>query len=371
MLFLYSTALPFPATADPTPPASPTNSAITIGWTGPLTGNSAVLGADSKAAVEMIIAEENAHGGINGHPLRLAAEDDSYETGKAITAFSRLVDQEHAVAVIASTYGGLFAAAPIAEKKKVILIDALDCNDDLAALPSFTFCVATQSESVAQALAKSTLAAGYSSALFLVDAKNPFMTLVARNLAELLHPKVKFEISELLNPNEDVKPILTKQRAAQAIFFLGHDPMGRAMAEARALGSKAQFYTVGTITSPGFQSLAGAAAEGALVAYWEAPRGSAYDDFIREFTQRTGHAPALELATLPSIDAVTLLIRALREAVPPGAATADPDRLKRSLLAVKDFEGLSGKITVDSDGAVRSLRERIFVFRGGRLAPLD
>ena len=143
--------------------------------------------------------------------------------------------------------------------------------------------------------------------------------------------------------------------------------MGSAMAQARALGNHAQFYTVGTITSPGFQALAGAAAENTRVAYWEAPRSPEYQAFIASFERRVGRKPILELATTPSYDAMRLIIKALDAAI-NSKGEVDSELLKADLLKTKDFNGVSGSITMDPDGAVRSLKEKLFLFSNGKLS---
>jgi len=140
--------------------------------------------------------------------------------------------------------------------------------------------------------------------------------------------------------------------------------MGSAMHRARSLGLKAQFYTLGTITSPGFQALAGQAAEGTLVAYWEAPKSEAYGRFLKEFIKRKGRAPLLELATVPSYDAAAMIIQLLANT---SSSSPSGRSLRDALYKVKNFSGASGTLTMDEDGAVRSIKETIFEFRRGKL----
>lgn len=347
----------FPALAD----------SIKIGWTGPLTGNSAVLGVDSLPAVQIAVDEVNTKGGIQGRKVELLAEDDQYDTAKAVSAYSKLAAQG-VVAIITSTYGAVFATAQRAVHDDIVIIDPLDCNNDIAALPENTFCLATESESVGRAIFQDISNKKLQAVLVIYDEKNPFMVLVQEVLSGALDPEVKPRFVGIDQDRADFKTVLASAKAKElaAIVFLGHDPMGQAMREARALGIKAQFYTVGTITSPGFQKLAGEAAKGALVAYWQAPPSAALERFLERFKAKTGRQPALELASIPSYDAAAVLLAAMQKSplvngrLPVGA-------LKRHLYAMTDYQGLSGTITVDSDGAVRTIQETIYRFEAGRL----
>ena len=187
------------------------------------------------------------------------------------------------------------------------------------------------------------------------------MTLVA-NVVSQTNLEVAYS-SGIDQSVSDFKTELLRARSknARALVLLGHDPMGKAMQQSRALGINAQFYTVGTITSPGYQQLAGASANGALVAYWEAPRGEAFEAFLNTFTQKVGRPPILELATIPTYDTAKILTKALRDNEPT------TEQLKEFLSKLKKYPGLSGTITMDQDGAVRTIHEVIYTFHDGRL----
>ena len=334
--------------------------AIKIGWIGPLTGNASVLGIDSLAAVKMAVEEANA---ADGAKIELLVEDDQYDTAKAVTAYAKLVAQG-AKALVLMTYGGVFATAPRAVNDGVIVIDALDCNEDIAKLPENTFCIATKSETVGEVLAEDIGKKSLTPVAVLYDEKNPFMELVQRVLRSKYGSAPNY-FGGIDQASADFKSEMARIKAAapKSIVLLGHDPMGQAMREARAVGITAPFYTVGTITSPNFQALAGDAAEGALVAFWEAPDSAQAKTFMQTFSGRTGKKPTLELATTPSYDAANILIAAVRAAGPAAGAAA----VREQLLKVRDYPGVSGQITMDSDGAVRTIVEHLYRFEKGVL----
>ena len=64
--------------------------------------------------------------------------------------------------------------------------------------------------------------------------------------------------------------------------------------------------------------------------------------------------------------AAAILVDALRAASDPSGGV-NIDVAKRYLHELKNYSGLSGTISVDADGAVRTIRESIYTFTGGKL----
>ena len=109
------------------------------------------------------------------------------------------------------------------------------------------------------------------------------------------------------------------------------------------------------------------AANGTKVAYWQAPRGEKYQEFLNAFIQNVKRPPILELASIPSYDVANLVLEGLNESYTDQDQKIDISKLKQYLYAVKNYEGVSGSITMDADGAVRTIRESVFVYRDGQL----
>ena len=140
------------------------------------------------------------------------------------------------------------------------------------------------------------------------------------------------------------------------------------MKQAADLRLRVQLYSIAGITSPGFQKLAGPALEGAVVSHWEARRGgSAYESFRARFKAANGKDPILDFVAAPTFDAASLALRTRRVVQRPVTAAAR----RGDLLGGPPFDGVSGPIEFDPDGAVRSIRERLFRFEKGRLIPID
>jgi branched-chain amino acid transport system substrate-binding protein len=79
---------------------------IKVGAILSLTGNYAGLGGPEKNALELQVKEINDAGGINGRPIDLIIEDDGTDEAKAVSAASKLIEQDQVVAILGATGTG-------------------------------------------------------------------------------------------------------------------------------------------------------------------------------------------------------------------------------------------------------------------------
>ncbi len=340
----------------------PVQDELVIGWIGPLTGPSAVLGMDSSRAVELAVKQVNERGGVQGKPVKVLFEDDQYLPRKTVDAYQKLVQVDRADVIIAVTYGGVFAIADKAKEDGVIVIDSLDCNDRLAELGDHVFCVATESESIGKAIATDLIQKGIMKAGVLYSTKDEFMLLVAQALKKEYESKggVVQEEAYIFDQADFRTPLLKlKAQEPKALVFLGHDELGIAMKQARELALEGQFYSLGTITSPGFQAASNGTAEGTLFAFWEPSTSGAREAFDTAYQPFTGRLPILALTAYPAYDSANLVLQAA--ASTDGSAKA----IQRALYQVKDYQGISGVLTMNADGTARLL-EVIYQLKAGK-----
>jgi len=306
---------------------------IAIGWIGPLTGPAAVLGVDSVEAARLAVDEANEAGGINGRAVKLIAEDDQYDTAKSITAYSKLVN-DGVIGVLTSTYGSTFALTERTKRDGVILINTLDCNEDIAALSENVFCVATQSESIARALMEEIRARKEAPAVILYDETNPFNVLVHRTFEQEGKDVIGLSLP-VIPDSADFRAMLLRAKGAKpkSLVLFGYDQFAKAVVEAKNLKMDVQLYALGTILSPSYQKVAGAALNNTLFAFWEAPRGAVLKEFLAKYKAMTGREPTLELASIPTYDSAKLLLRAAALS----GETITADSLRENLWNVKDY----------------------------------
>ena len=345
---------------------------VKIGWIGPLTGNSAVLGIDSLNVLKDEVEKINNSGEFKNLKFQVIAEDDSYETKKTISAYHRLVYSEKVKIIIALTYSGVFAISPLAEKDQVLILDPLDCDKDLARLPSYTICIAKFTEGIAHSIVEDVVKKNLlPTGIIYFDADAFPVKLIDETKKTFHNRKIKNYFADSYNnQNIDFKSTLIKfkNKKIKSLIFYGYDPIGVAMHQARSLGIEAQFYSVATITSPGHMASAKGSDEGTRVAVWQAPKTEKYQKFLNSYEAKYKRKPFFDISTVPTYDIAYILKYLVSKQEVFDGIKLNFSNLKSELYKLKDFQGLSGNLTIDSDGATRSLEMGpILVFKNGQL----
>ncbi len=83
-----------------------TQEPLKIGAVVSLTGTYAGLGEPEKNTIEMEVKKINDAGGINGRQVEVIVEDDGTDEAKAVSATTKLIDQDGVVAVMGATGSG-------------------------------------------------------------------------------------------------------------------------------------------------------------------------------------------------------------------------------------------------------------------------
>ena len=102
------------APASSAPASSATGSAATgtpivIGSVGTYTQGTGGFTDPGQPAIQAWASWVNAHGGINGHPVKLIVEDNKGDQAQAVSLVKQLVEQDHVVAFVSNQDGSLNA----------------------------------------------------------------------------------------------------------------------------------------------------------------------------------------------------------------------------------------------------------------------
>lgn len=344
---------------------------IRIGWIGPLTGDSAFLGTDSAWVAKDVFDTSNATA-ESKTKIKFIANDDRMETPLAITSYKKLVAVDKVKVIFILNYGGMLALSKDAEKDNVLLINPLDCDEDLAKLPRNSFCVAKKTEDMGAKLAEHVVKNNIGPTAivyFEVDPFKPKAALAAKAVLE--KAGIKIPVFEgVSSGTNDFRPfvIKAKQYQVNSFLFLGDDPFGNGFKQARQLGFKGQLYTFAAdLNSQGFRSLANDAIEGAIGTNWLAPRNEKYQKYLENFTQKTGRAPLIDVATVPTYDLANIIAQAVNKS----DTALSTDQLRDYLYSLKNYQGVSGNISMEPDGAVRSLNVGLVQYREGKVERID
>ncbi len=117
-------------------PSSP----IKIGFIAPLTGDAAVYGVPMKNIVSMAVQEINASGGIKGRMMSVIYEDDRCNAKEAANATEKLIAIDKVHLIIGSACSGATqAAVPIAAANQVAILSPAASSPDLTGISPYFF----------------------------------------------------------------------------------------------------------------------------------------------------------------------------------------------------------------------------------------
>jgi len=110
---------------------------IRFGGILPLTGPGALIGTAEMRGVQFAVDQANANGGIHGNQIEVLFEDNQAKPDQSILSFNKLTDLQHVSVIFTGYSGPTLAMAPLATRKKVLLVNAGAQADGLAKASSY------------------------------------------------------------------------------------------------------------------------------------------------------------------------------------------------------------------------------------------
>src|SRR6476661_1268639 len=105
---------------------------IRIGAILPLTGPGALIGTQQMRGIQFAVDQANAKGGVRGNKIEVVFEDNQAKPDQSILSFNKLTDLQHLQVIFTGYSGPTLAMAPLATRKKVLLVNAGAQADALA-----------------------------------------------------------------------------------------------------------------------------------------------------------------------------------------------------------------------------------------------
>jgi branched-chain amino acid transport system substrate-binding protein len=339
---------------------------IKIGWIGPLTGDSAVVGDDAAKTIQLVVDETNNNGGINGRKIQLFIEDDQYDTAKTLSAYNKLVKVNNVKTLLISTYGGVMALANQVKEDNVTIIDPLDCDSGIANGENI-FCVAKQTNNLGYVIADHAYKRGFRNIGVLYATVDAFMPAVKdafqKKFVEL---GGNVQAESYIKGTTDFKTTLLKFKGKDAIFFLGYDELGIAMKQTRDLGIKAQFLAIPNgATSPAIQKASQGAIEGTEFVYYEPlETNTEATQFYKKFEEKYSRKPIISMVSDPAYDAIKILTdKGLKNVDFSQTGAEQQKTIKNNLLGVNNYPGIEGNLSFDKSGKIGGINLDMFVIK--------
>jgi len=326
---------------------------ILIGHFGSMTGSEATFGQSTDNGIKLAVDEINEAGGIKGKKIRLITYDDKGDAREVGTAVTRLTTNDGVVAVLGEVASKLsLAGAPVCQDAGIPMISPSSTNPQVTEIGDMIFRVCFIDPfqgGVCAKFAREHEGLKAAKAAILTDQASPYSVGLQEEFEkafEKLGGKIVSKQSYQAG-DQDFSAQLTSIRSSEpdVIFLPGYyTDVGNVVLQARKLG-----LTIPVLGADGWDSvklgeIAGSAIDGCYYSnhYSHEDQNPRVQDFIKKYDGRHQQIPD-GLAAL-GYDAARILFEAMER-----AESLDGKTLAAELAKTKDFDGVTGSISIDAD----------------------
>ncbi len=321
---------------------------ILIGEVASLSGGTATFGQSSHAGTQMAIDEINAAGGLLGKQLKLITEDDQSKQGEAGTVAKKLVSREKVVAMLGEVASGRsLEMAPICQKAGIPMISPASTNPDVTATGDYIFRVCFIDPFQGKVMAKFALSKGMKNVAILVDSKQDYSVGLSGFFKDYFKANGGTITAEQSygSGDKDFKAQLTAIKAGNPDAILASGYYGETSLiakQARELGITVPLLGGDGWDSPALVEVAGTAIDGSFFSnhFSTEDQSPRILEFVKKYQAKHNAVPDAMAAL--GYDSALILADAIKR-----AGTTEGKALRDAIAATKDFDGVTGRITLD------------------------
>ncbi|MBI5905759.1 MAG: ABC transporter substrate-binding protein [Deltaproteobacteria bacterium] len=329
---------------------------IRIGLITPLSGDVKTYGESVRNSFLIAVEEANARGGPAGMKIAYVIQDDKNDATEAANAANLLVNRHRVRAIVGSvTSKATIPVSDIIQAAKIPAITGTATSPKVTVADGkrkdymFRSCFIDPFQgNVMARFSRETLKK--KSAAVLYDASNDY----SKGIAEVFRDRFRemggsvAAFESYGKDDVDFSALLTKVKASGAdVLFLPdyYNKVGLIAKQARERKLAVQLVGPDGWDSPDLAKIAGAAIEGGYFSNHYSPddRRPEVAAWVKKYKARHGQVPDA-LGTL-AYDATNLLIEAIRK-----AGSDDPGKIRDALASIRNFNGVTGKATLDRNG---------------------
>ena len=324
---------------------------IKIGAVTCLTGELSTFGVSSKQGADLAVGEINSAGGVLGQPIDLIVEDNGSKAGETATIFRKFVSQDKVAAILGDlTSSATMEGAPIAQDAKIPMLTPSATNVAITKVGNYIFRSCFVDPFTGRIMAKFALdQLKAKQAIVITDVKQDYSIGLTEAIRQYFVANGARILTELSYSSGDTnfRTQLTEVRMAHpdVIFLPGYyTEAALILRQAKQLGIDCPFVGGEGWDSPALIQIAGKSADGNYYtdhfsANDPSPR---VQKFVQEYRAKYGSIPDA-LAAL-WYDGARLMAQALQR-----ARSADPEKIRDALAGTRDFEGVTGRISIDEN----------------------
>lgn len=321
---------------------------IPIGVYAATSGSEAAFGQATVQGEKLAAEEINNSGGVLGKKIRLVIEDDLGKAEEAASVVTKLITHDNVLAILGENSSNQsLAAAPICQASKVPMVSPSSTNPSVTKKGDYIFRVCFTDPYQGKALAMFVRANLHlTTAAILRDNKNDYsvgLAEVIRNEFTTLGGKIVAEQS-YSGGDSEFRPQLTaiKSTNPQVLFIPGfYTEVGQIAIQARDLGMTIPMVGGDGWDSPTVIQIGGKSVDGCYFSdhYFVGEPRPVVQRFVAEIRKRTGKDPDANSAL--GYDALYTLTNAITR-----AGSLDRKAIRDQIAATKDYQGVSGVITM-------------------------
>jgi branched-chain amino acid transport system substrate-binding protein len=331
----------------------PQDKFINLGASFPLSGDNASYGNDARQGIELALDEINASGGIKGKKVVVAFEDDVVDPQKGVNIMLKFATVEKVPVVIGSAGTGVtLAMAPIANKKKVVLISPISSGAAVTEAGPFVFRTCPSDSAQAEIVADWMLEKNLKNVgvLYVNNAWGVGLQKAFKKYFEAKGGKVLIEegTEEIVT---DYRSQLTKLVSVKcdALYIPTYSKQGgRILRQAKELGISIPIFGGDTWGAQELLDAAGSAADGAFFVVPEKYEGKGYQDFTKKYEAKYHTVPNFNASS--SYDCMHIVAIAISKVAEAGLPITG-DNVRKSLQE-SSFVGATGLTKFDQNGDV-------------------
>lgn len=333
-------------------PGGAASDTIAIGEYASLTGKEAAFGQSSHKGTLLAVEEINAAGGLLGKKVNLIYEDNRSTPGESATIAKKLITRDKVVAVLGEVASGRsLEAAPVCQDNKIPMISPSSTNPEVTKRGDYIFrvCFIDPFQGTVMAkFAKGRLKA--QRVAVLSDVAAPYSLGLAQYFQETFTADGGQIVSEqkFNSGDKDFKAQLTSIKAANpdAVFVpCYYTEAGLIVRQARQLGFTVPLFGGDGWEAPELIQIGGEALEGCYYSTHYSPedQSPAVQEFVKKFKAKNKGEVPDAMAAL-GYDSAMVLADAIKR-----AGTTESAKLRDAIAATKDFVGVTGKTSLDTN----------------------
>ncbi|MRR35506.1 ABC transporter substrate-binding protein [bacterium] len=323
-------------------------------------------GLPAKRGIEIAVKEINAAGGINGKQLKVVFEDEKDSAQASVAAYQKLVSMDKVQVVIGPMMSGnVLAVAPLAERDRITVITPNGTSPKISDAGQYIYRGCTRIDKQAEALTKYAKDVMKTTAVAILYSNEPYgkgcNDLFTKYFTGLGIPVVAAE--SFMVGDRDFSSQLTKIKGQKfdLIFIPGYlQETAPAISQARKMGIKVPSVGVFGDMAPDYIKLAGKASEGHVNAseYNEDYKTATNAKFKKAYysiVKADAKEPNNSMFAAITYDMTRIVAKAI------AAKGNTADGVKAYLDTMKDFDGVTGKLSFDANGDV--VKQGVYLFK--------